>query len=184
MRAGVASINTVEKSGAEPPGIYNPTEATGRVTCWQRTPGCVSTSTGGSFCAVWKVSIFFTATAIACFSSSLRRSLAAAISSADTFSAVTVVLSNFALYSRRASSPRAFTLSRISLTVRVMLSEAEIAGRINSWRCCSAVQLFQSMIVLKLMAITPSSSQSAGPELNWHPALSVFPLFPKTGFRY
>lgn len=154
------------------------------MTCWQRTPGCVSTSTGGSFCAVWKVSMFFTATAIACFSSSLRRSLAAAISSADTFSAVTVVLSNFALYSRRASSPRAFTLSRISLTVRVMLSEAEIAGRINSWRCSSAVQLFQSMIVLKLMAITPSSSQSAGPELNWHPALSVFPSFPRTGFRY
>ena len=66
----------------------------------------------------------------------------------------------------------------------LMLSEAEIAGRINSWRCCSAVQLFQSMIVLKLMAITPSSSQSAGPGLNWHPALSVFPSFPRTGFRY
>ena len=47
-------------------------EATGRVTCWQRTPGCVSTSTGGSFGAVWKVSIFFTATAIACFSSSAQ----------------------------------------------------------------------------------------------------------------
>ena len=54
--AGVASISTVENSGADPPGIYRPTESIGRVTCWQRTPGCVSTSTGGSRCALWKVS--------------------------------------------------------------------------------------------------------------------------------
>ncbi|WP_432758935.1 histidinol dehydrogenase, partial [Escherichia coli] len=33
---------------------------------------------------MWKVSIFFTATAIACFSSSLRRSLAAAISASES----------------------------------------------------------------------------------------------------
>ncbi|XPE41766.1 hypothetical protein ACNKHK_13260 [Shigella flexneri] len=44
----------------------------------------------------------FTAAAIACFSSSLRRPLAAAISSADTRSAPTSVLSNFAPYSRSA----------------------------------------------------------------------------------
>jgi hypothetical protein len=55
--------------------------------------------------------MFFTATAIACFSSSLRRSPAAAISSL-TCSAATVVLSNFALYSRSAASPLALTLSR------------------------------------------------------------------------
>ncbi len=160
MRAGVASISTVEKSGAEPPGIYRPTDETGRVTCWQRTPGWVSTSTGGSVCAEWNVSIFLTAAVIACFNSSLRRAPAAAISSGVTRSAVTSVLSNLALYSRRASSPRVFTLSRISLTVRVILSEAEIAGRVSSARCCSGLQLFQSIRVLKLMVFTPSQGSA------------------------
>lgn len=51
-----------------------------------------------------------------------------------------------------------FDVLRISATVRLMLSEAEIAGRISSSRCCSGLQLFQSIRVLKLMAITPSSS--------------------------
>lgn len=97
MRAGVASISTVENSGADPPGIYRPTESIGRVTCWQRTPGCVSTSTAGSRCALWKVSTLATATAIACLMSSPSRAQAAAICSALTRSAATSALSKRAL---------------------------------------------------------------------------------------
>ncbi|MNN38410.1 hypothetical protein D3C81_1524060 [compost metagenome] len=98
--------------------------------------------------------MFLTATAIACLISSPRRLQASSISCAVTFSAPTSVLSNLALYSRSASSPRAFTLSRISATVRVMLSEAEMAGRVSSLRCCSVLQVFQSMIVLKLISLS------------------------------
>ena len=41
--AGVASINTVEKSGAVPPGMYNPTRSIGNCFCQHTTPGDVST---------------------------------------------------------------------------------------------------------------------------------------------
>ena len=41
--AGVASIRTVEKSGAVPPGIYNPTRSIGNCFCQHTTPGAVST---------------------------------------------------------------------------------------------------------------------------------------------
>ena len=37
--AGTASINTVEKSGAVPPGIYNPTFSMATAFCQQVTPG-------------------------------------------------------------------------------------------------------------------------------------------------
>ncbi|MNL41583.1 hypothetical protein D3C87_1639990 [compost metagenome] len=37
--------------------------------------------------------------------------------------------------------------------MRVMLSEAEIAGRISSSRCCSVLQVFQSMMELKLIIV-------------------------------
>ena len=39
-----------------------------------------------------------------------------------------------------------------------MLSEAEIAGRVKSCCCWSALQPFQSMIVLKLMIVFPCVS--------------------------
>nr|VXZ82672.1 Uncharacterised protein [Klebsiella pneumoniae] len=136
----------------------------------------------------------FTATAIACFSSSLRRSPAAAISASLTCSAATVVLSNFALYSRSAASPLALTLFRISVTVLLMLSEAEIAGRVKSCCCWSALQPFQSMIVLKLMIVFPCVSRDrladysiifsiGSTRMELAPSAFSFPWSPRTGFR-
>ena len=90
--------------------MYSPTEAIGRVTCWQRTRQRFDIHRLQLLRVVEGLDVF-TATAIACFSSSLRRSPAAAISASLTCSAATVVLSNFALYSRSAASPLALTLS-------------------------------------------------------------------------
>src|SRR5574344_1035416 len=40
--AGIASIRTVEKSGAVPPGMYSPTFVIGLASCQHVTPGVVS----------------------------------------------------------------------------------------------------------------------------------------------
>ena len=42
MRAGTASMMTVDGSGAPPAGTYNPTAPIGRMSRSQRTPGCTS----------------------------------------------------------------------------------------------------------------------------------------------
>ncbi|CUQ31937.1 Uncharacterised protein [Segatella copri] len=47
--AGVASIRTVLKRGAVPPGIYNPTFSIATLFCQQVTPGQVSTFTPSNF---------------------------------------------------------------------------------------------------------------------------------------
>ena len=49
--AGVASIRTVEKRGAVPPGMYSPTFSMGTAFCQQVTPGTVSTFLLSNFCA-------------------------------------------------------------------------------------------------------------------------------------
>jgi len=56
MRAGTASIHTVEGSGALPAGAYRPTRSIGRMSCSQRTPGAVSSATGCGDCARWNAS--------------------------------------------------------------------------------------------------------------------------------
>ncbi len=42
MRAGIASIKTVENKGAVPPGMYKPTRLMGMLFCQHSTPGMVS----------------------------------------------------------------------------------------------------------------------------------------------
>ena len=56
-RAGTASISTVEKSGAWPPGTYSPTRRIGTARCMQRTPGIVSMRTSCGNWARWKASM-------------------------------------------------------------------------------------------------------------------------------
>lgn len=87
-----------------------------------------------------------------------------------------------------------FDVIQISVTVLLMLSEAEIAGRVKSCCCWSALQPFQSMIVLKLMIVFPCVSRDrladysiifsiGSTRMSWRPAPSVFPWSPRTGFR-
>ena len=47
MRAGTASMMTVEGSGARPAGTYRPTAPIGRMSRSQRTPGCTSSDSCG-----------------------------------------------------------------------------------------------------------------------------------------
>ena len=49
--AGVASISTVEKSGAVPPGMYSPTFSMATLFCQHTTPGAVSTFVPANCCA-------------------------------------------------------------------------------------------------------------------------------------
>ncbi len=108
----------LRRAGRSRRGIYKPTEATGRVTCLATHAWLRFYIYRRQFCAVWKVSIFFTATAIACFSSSLRRSLAAAILISRHLQRGNRGFIKLRAVFTQASSPRVFTLSRISLTVR------------------------------------------------------------------
>ncbi len=131
--------------------------------------------------------MFFTATAIACLMSSPRRLLAACIvQPAD--------LRADAPTSRFIELGTVFAQRRVALGFDVIQDLRHGARRCFQRRkspgasaarrcCCASLQVFQSMIVLKLMAITPSSSQSAAPGWSWRPAPSVFPWFPRTGFR-
>ena len=61
--------------------------------------------------------------------SSGRRATAASTSSAETLKSFTSVRSNFAENSRRASSPRSRTASRMPSTTVLMRSPAITAGR-------------------------------------------------------
>ena len=56
--AGVASISTVEKRGAVPPGMYSPTFSMGTAFCQQVTPGRVVIFFPWNTCAAWKVWMF------------------------------------------------------------------------------------------------------------------------------
>ena len=53
--AGVASIRTVEKRGAVPPGMYNPTFSVATAFCQQVTPGSVVIFFPWNTCAAWNV---------------------------------------------------------------------------------------------------------------------------------
>ena len=43
MNAGIANMRTVENKGADPPGMYNPTDRSGTGFCQQVIPFCIST---------------------------------------------------------------------------------------------------------------------------------------------
>ena len=130
-RAGTASISTVEKSGADPPGMYSPTRRIGTARCRQRTPGVVSTSTGRHRWAAWNVSMFRAAAATACFSSSDTASAASAISSGETSSEASSTPSISFVSLRSASSPSVRTASRMAFTL------GPITDR-SIWGLCSS----------------------------------------------
>ncbi|KAF5028866.1 hypothetical protein DSECCO2_654560 [anaerobic digester metagenome] len=50
--AGIASINSVEKRGAVPPGIYSPTLSIALLLRMHLTPGDVSISVSCAICAL------------------------------------------------------------------------------------------------------------------------------------
>ncbi len=130
IRAGVASLIPLRRAGRSRQEYTNPLKPRARdllaTYAWLRFY-----IYRRRFCAVWKVSIFFTATAIACFT---RRS---GVRWRRRFPQQTPSARNRGFIKLRAVFPQGiiathFTLSRISLTVRVMLSEAEIAGALTA----------------------------------------------------
>ena len=66
--AGIPSIKTVENSGAEPPGMYNPIFSIGVCFCQQNTPEVVCILFSSSNCSVWKVLMLRLACSMACLS--------------------------------------------------------------------------------------------------------------------
>ena len=103
--AGVASIRTVEKSGAVPPGMYSPTFSIATLFCQHSTPLHVSTLFVMYCCDSWNLSMLPWAMLIAS-ASSLSMSLhALSISSSVTASDSSLAWSNIASYSVTALSP-------------------------------------------------------------------------------
>ena len=84
MRAGTASITTVEGSGAVPAGAYRPTAPIGRISRSQRTPGMVSTARGITRCAAWNACTLAMARSSAACCSGVNARRAAVISAALT----------------------------------------------------------------------------------------------------
>ncbi len=130
IRAGVASIIPLRRAGRSrqeyTTQLKRPTRDLLATYAWLRFY-----IYRRQFCAVWKVSIFFTATVIACFS---RRSGVRWLqrSPQQTPSArYRGFIKLRAVFPQGLIATR-FPLSRISLTVRVMLSEAEIAGALTA----------------------------------------------------
>ena len=114
MAAGTASISTVEKRGAVPPGMYRPTRSMGTGRWMQRTPGAVSTQISCGRWASWKARMFSSAAAMARRTGSLTLSEASRISSALTSMASSGRLSISSESARRASSPCSRTRRRMS----------------------------------------------------------------------
>ncbi len=81
----------------------------------------------------------------------------------------------------RASSPRVFTLSRISLTVRVSFQKRRSPGALTAGVVAPQYAIPVNDCV-KAHGDHSIIFSMAGPGLNWHPTLSVFPSFPRKGF--
>ncbi len=127
---------------------------------------------------MWKVSILRTAACIACFSSVAQATTGLLdFFLGDAQRADLGFIKLRAVFTQRPVAVIFDVLKDLGHRTADAFRGGKVAGRISSSRCCSGLQLFQSIRVLKLMAITPSSSQLAAPELSWHRALSVFPSF-------
>ncbi len=130
---------------------------------------------------MWKVSIFFTATASPVLA---RRS---GVRWRRRSPQQTLQRGNRGFIKLRAVfpqgvTPRAFTLSRISLTVRVMLSERRSPGALTAGVVAPQYS-YSSNDCVKAHGDHSIIFSIGRTRLNWHPALSVFPSFPRTGFR-
>ena len=126
--AGTASISTVEKSGAVPPGMYRPTFCMGMLFCQHVTPCEVCIFVVWNFCAWWNLAIFWLESNSAFFSFWDICVSASRISSCVTVSFVSVVWSNSFSYCLTALSPLFFTFLSIAWTVAASC-DTSIFGR-------------------------------------------------------
>ena len=114
--AGRASMSTVEKRGALPPGMYRPTRPMGTGRWMQVTPGAVSKRISRGCWAWWKERMFLSAWEIASFTSRETFSPACRISAWLTSMASSGRPSISRERARRAWSPCSFTRCRMPLT--------------------------------------------------------------------
>ena len=134
MLAGTASISTVLKRGAVPPGIYSPTFPMGTGFWMQRTAGVVHTSTVEGICAVWKALMLDAASAMASLTFGLTRAQASAISSRLSRSDSGARPSISSASSFRALSPPVRTRSRMLSTLARTTGLSD-DGRLHSALC-------------------------------------------------
>src|SRR6266513_3917345 len=134
MRAGTASMTTVEGRGAEPAGTYSPTADMGRMIRSQRTPGIVSNASGCMTCAEWNSWTFAMAhsSAAICRAASERRAWMNSLR--GTASASSCTPSKRSVYERSAASPWWRTALMISSTWAATSARDSCAGRASAAR--------------------------------------------------
>ena len=180
MRAGTASMMAVEGSGAEPAGTYRPTLSIGRVMRSQRTPGMVSTTSGGGDLRFVKARDVgdgaFERRDLR--GASARRALRG-IPPRSTRRSSSARRRTACVNRRTAASPSARTAAMIAAAWRNTSSRLPAAGRASAARRASGEAVFQSMIFI----VRPASSRPAAPAARSRRPSSGSRAFPRTRSR-
>src|ERR1700730_4064293 len=149
MRAGTASMITVEGRGALPAGTYRPTALRGRSSCSQRTPGSMSSASGWGNWAAWNACTLVIARSRAAICPRASERRAWANSAGATLSASSSTASKRRVRQCRASSPDCRTLAITSRATRVTSGSDCSCGRARAARRCPESSVSQSRMRMR-----------------------------------